>query len=69
MTGQLAYNMSIAKEGLTKSYGANVGATILKYYGDDVRNRAKALPAAGSDARMNGCVLPVMINSGSGNQE
>ena len=65
---QLAYNMSIAKEGLTKSYGANVGATILKYYGDDVRNRAKALPAAGSDARMNGCVLPVMINSGSGNQ-
>lgn len=65
---QLAYNMSIAKEGLTKPYGANVGATILKYYGDDVRNRAKALPAAGSDARMNGCVLPVMINSGSGNQ-
>ena len=65
---QLAYNMSIAKEGLTKSYGANVGATILKYYGDDVRNRAKALPAAGSDARMNGCVLPDMINSGSGNQ-
>ena len=65
---QLAYNMSIAREGLTKKYGANVGATILKYYGDDVRNRARALPAAGSDARMNGCVLPVMINSGSGNQ-
>lgn len=65
---QLAYNMSIAREGLTKPYGANVGATILKYYGDDVRNRARALPAAGSDARMNGCVLPVMINSGSGNQ-
>ena len=65
---QLAYIMSIAREGLTKKYGANVGATILKYYGDDVRNRARALPAAGSDARMNGCVLPVMINSGSGNQ-
>lgn len=65
---QLAYNMTIAKEGLTKKYGANVGATILKYYGDDVRSRARALPAAGSDARMNGCVLPVMINSGSGNQ-
>ncbi|MCI9305881.1 MAG: serine dehydratase subunit alpha family protein [Lachnospiraceae bacterium] len=65
---QLAYNMTIAKEGLTKKYGANVGATILKYYGDDVRNRARALPAAGSDARMNGCALPVMINSGSGNQ-
>lgn len=65
---QLAYNMSIAREGLTKNYGANVGSTILKRYGDDVRNRARALPAAGSDARMNGCVLPVMINSGSGNQ-
>lgn len=65
---QLAYNMSIAREGLTKKYGANVGATILKYYGDDVRSRARSLPAAGSDARMNGCVLPVMINSGSGNQ-
>lgn len=65
---QIAYNMSIAREGLTKKYGANVGATILKHYGDDVRSRARALPAAGSDARMNGCVLPVMINSGSGNQ-
>lgn len=65
---QVAYNMNIAKEGLTKNYGANVGSTILKYYGDDIRSRARALPAAGSDARMNGCVLPVMINSGSGNQ-
>lgn len=65
---QVAYNMNIAREGLNKNYGANVGATILKYYGDDVKSRARALPAAGSDARMNGCVLPVMINSGSGNQ-
>lgn len=65
---QVAYNMNIAEEGLHKNYGANVGATILKYYGDDVKSRARALPAAGSDARMNGCVLPVMINSGSGNQ-
>ena len=65
---QLAYNMSIAREGLTKNYGANVGSTILKRYGNDVRNGARALPAAGSDARMNGCELPVVINSGSGNQ-
>lgn len=65
---QVAYNMNIAEEGLKKPYGANVGATILKYYGNDVKSRARALPAAGSDARMNGCVLPVMINSGSGNQ-
>lgn len=65
---QVAYNMNIAKEGLKKNYGANVGSTILKHYGDDVCSRARALPAAGSDARMNGCVLPVMINSGSGNQ-
>ncbi len=65
---QVAYNMNIAREGLQKNYGANVGATILKYYGNDVKSRARALPAAGSDARMNGCVLPVMINSGSGNQ-
>lgn len=65
---QVAYNLNIAEEGLHKDYGAHVGATILKYYGEDVRSRARALPAAGSDARMNGCVLPVMINSGSGNQ-
>ena len=68
LTRQIDYNMAIAREGLTKNYGANVGSTILHYYGDDVRNRARAFAAAGSDARMNGCVLPVMINSGSGNQ-
>ncbi len=68
MERQVAYNMNIAEEGLKNKYGASVGATILKYYGNDVRSRARALPAAGSDARMNGCPLPVMINSGSGNQ-
>ena len=68
MNRQVAYNMAIANEGLTQSYGANVGTTILEVFGDDVRNRARAYAAAGSDARMNGCVLPVMINSGSGNQ-
>ena len=68
MERQVDCNLKIAREGLSNKYGANVGSTILEHYGDDVRNRARALPAAGSDARMNGCVLPVMINSGSGNQ-
>ncbi len=65
---QVQLNMDIAMEGLAGDYGANVGSTILDSFGTDVRSRAMALPAAGSDARMNGCVLPVMINSGSGNQ-
>jgi len=65
---QVAYNMKIAEEGFSHKYGANVGTTILESFGNDVKNRARAYPAAGSDARMNGCVLPVMINSGSGNQ-
>ena len=68
MERQVDCNLKIAREGLSNKYGANVGSTILEHYGDDVRNRARALPAAGSDARMNGCDLPVMINSGSGNQ-
>ena len=65
---QIAYNTAIAEEGLRGDYGANIGKTLLKYYGNDVRVRAKAMAAAGSDARMNGCELPVIINSGSGNQ-
>lgn len=65
---QIEYNTTISEEGLTHEYGANVGANLLKYYGDDVRNRARAAAAAGSDARMSGCVFPVVINSGSGNQ-
>ena len=66
---QIAYNMTIAEAGLRGSYGANIGKVLLKTYGDaDVKIRAKALAAAGSDARMNGCELPVVINSGSGNQ-
>lgn len=65
---QISYNMAIAKEGLTNNYGANIGQTILKYSGNDVMSYAKALAAAGSDARMNGCSMPVIINSGSGNQ-
>ena len=65
---QIQYNTLIAEEGLLGNYGANIGSTMLKFYGDDVRNRAIAKAAAGSDARMSGCELPVVINSGSGNQ-
>ena len=65
---QIACNTAIAKEGLTGKYGAAIGRTLLLSYGDTVYNRAKAWAAAGSDARMNGCELPVIINSGSGNQ-
>lgn len=65
---QIEYNTAIAKEGLRGDYGANIGSVLLETYGQDVKNRAKALAAAGSDARMNGCELPVIINAGSGNQ-
>lgn len=65
---QIEYNTAIADEGLRGDYGANIGSVLLDTYGDDVRTRAKARAAAGSDARMNGCELPVIINAGSGNQ-
>lgn len=65
---QIEYNMAIAKAGLEGSYGARIGQVLLASYGSSVHNRAKAWAAAASDARMNGCSLPVVINSGSGNQ-
>lgn len=65
---QLEYNMAIAKEGLAKPYGARIGSILLSAFGSDVHTRARAYAAAGSDARMNGCELPVVIVSGSGNQ-
>lgn len=65
---QIEMNSAIAEEGLNKPYGAQVGRTILEVYGDDVKFRARAKAAAGSDARMGGCSMPVVINSGSGNQ-
>lgn len=68
LSRQLAYNTKIAEEGLRNDYGASIGKVLINAYGNDVRNRAKAMAAAGSDARMNGCDLPVIINSGSGNQ-
>ena len=65
---QIICNTAISAEGLRGDYGANVGRVLLATYGDDVKVRARAAAAAGSDARMNGCELPVVINSGSGNQ-
>lgn len=65
---QIECNMEIAREGIRGNYGANIGSILLKMEGDSVQVRAKAMAAAGSDARMNGCGLPVVINSGSGNQ-
>lgn len=66
---QVRMNMAIANEGMQGDYGANIGKVMEKLYGeDDIRIQARAYAAAGSDARMNGCELPVVINSGSGNQ-
>ena len=65
---QIDYNWAIAEEGMTGNWGAAIGKTLMEAYGNSVHNRAKAMAAAGSDARMNGCELPVVINSGSGNQ-
>lgn len=65
---QINCNLRVAEEGLSGCWGAGVGRTLLEYGGDDVCTRAKAYAAAGSDARMSGCELPVVINSGSGNQ-
>ena len=65
---QIELNTAISQEGLENPYGARVGRTLLDCCGEDVRTRAKAKAAAGSDARMGGCSMPVVINSGSGNQ-
>ena len=66
---QVELNRAIAEEGLRKNYGCSIGKTLKKLYDwDDVRIRARAYASAGSDARMSGCSLPVVINSGSGNQ-
>ncbi len=65
---QAQMNMAIAEEGIANSYGACIGKVL---YGDgtaSLRDRARAYAAAGSDARMSGCEMPVSIISGSGNQ-
>ncbi len=68
ITQQIDYNSTIAREGLAHPYGVQVGRSLLAEGAGDVKTRAKAAAAAGSDARMSGCALPVVINSGSGNQ-
>ncbi|MEG2001998.1 MAG: L-serine ammonia-lyase, iron-sulfur-dependent, subunit alpha, partial [Clostridia bacterium] len=65
---QVDLNMAICVEGMKNNYGQSIGKTLVEIYGNDVKVRARAYAAAGSDARMNGCSLPVVINSGSGNQ-
>jgi L-cysteine desulfidase len=65
---QIDYNTRIAAEGIKKNWGANIGSVLLDIWGEDIKIRAKAMAAAGSDARMSGCELPVVIVSGSGNQ-
>ena len=64
---QIKYNTAISNEGIKNSWGARIGQLILKN-DSSIRARAKAMAAAGSDARMSGCDMPVVINSGSGNQ-
>lgn len=68
LTKQIKYNSAICQEGLTDDWGANIGKHILGYQDGGLLSRLKAVTAAGSDARMSGCVSPVIINSGSGNQ-
>ena len=68
LTRQIKYNMAIAEEGLAGDYGANIGSMIMMGHEYDLKYVMRAYAAAGSDARMNGCELPVVINSGSGNQ-
>lgn len=65
---QIRMNTAISQEGLKGNYGASVGKMLLQFDSDDIKTQAKACAAAGSDARMSGCSLPVVINSGSGNQ-
>lgn len=67
------YNSAIANEGLTNYYGAAMGKTLYEgmeegVYGKDLKNKMVGFTSAGSDARMNGCSMPVMTTSGSGNQ-
>lgn len=65
---QIDYNWAIAQEGMSREYGASIGQVLRDVYGDEVRNLACAMAAAGADARMSGCEMPVIVNSGSGNQ-
>lgn len=65
---QVEHNLAIAEVGLREDYGASVGKVLMENFGTAISNVARATAAAASDARMDGCQLPVVINSGSGNQ-
>ena len=65
---QIEYNTAISNEGLTNGWGTEVGRILMESGSGSVSTRASARAAAGSDARMNGCAMPVVINAGSGNQ-
>ncbi|MCI8651741.1 MAG: serine dehydratase subunit alpha family protein [Oscillospiraceae bacterium] len=65
---QMEYNYAIAQEGMNNNWGANIGKVLKHHYGTHVQLRARYMAAAGSDARMSGCEMPVIIVSGSGNQ-
>ena len=65
---QIRYNMDIAYEGISGDYGLGIGRVLRESYADGVVTRMKAYAAAASEARMSGCDMPVIINSGSGNQ-
>lgn len=65
---QISCNSALSQEGLNHPWGVQMGSTLLAAYGDSLQVRARAAAAAGSDARMSGCTLPAVINSGSGNQ-
>ena len=65
---QIRYNMDIAYEGISGNYGLGIGRVLRSSYPDSDVTRMKAYAAAASEARMDGCDMPVIINSGSGNQ-
>lgn len=65
---QIVQNSKLSQEGLTHDYGANIGKTLLQLHDNSPHAQICASAAAGSDARMNGCALPAVVNSGSGNQ-
>ena len=65
---QIRSNMAIAHEGMTGKYGLGIGRIIRETYSNDMLTKMRSLTAAASEARMGGCDMPVVINSGSGNQ-
>ena len=65
---QISCNMAIAREGMTGKYGLAIGRVIRESYSDDMLTKMRSMTAAASEARMGGCDMPVIINSGSGNQ-